>query len=156
MSYWKGVLLAVVVDVAWIMWNPTVVTAPELRLAREPSWVMTPAPGRGVSAMQTSPEDAQLDEASRLEDSLMVYLQSHEDDVAAMVTLARMYVTHGWYDAAIGPLARAAQLDPGRRSGWSLLDRALKQSGIAQITDAELTNRARQFVESVRMWGHGC
>ncbi|HKA60066.1 MAG TPA: hypothetical protein VKD28_15705, partial [Gemmatimonadales bacterium] len=68
----------------------------------------------------------------------------------------RMYVEHGWYEAAIDPLARALELDPGRRSGWSLLDRALKQSGKARITDAELTTRARQFEESVRMWGHGC
>ena len=156
MSYWKGVLLAVVFDVACIMGNPTVVKGPELLLTREPNWVMTPETGEGVSAMQTSPEDAQLDEAGRLEDSLMLYLQGHEDDVATMVTLAQMYVAHGWYDAAIGPLARAAQLDPSRRASWSLLDRALKQSGMVQITDAELTNRARQFVESVRMWGQGC
>lgn len=154
MSYWKGVLLAIVVDVAWIMGSPSVMTAPELALTREPNWMQTPEPG--VSAMLTSPEDAQLDEAGRLEDSLMVHLQNHDDDVAAMVSLARMYVAHGWYDAAIGPLARAAQLDPERRATWSLLDRALKQAGRPQITDAELAKRAQQFNESVSTWGHGC
>ena len=153
MSYWKGVLLAVVVDVAWIMGNPSLMTGPEV-LPREPYWVMNPE--AGVSHMQTSPEDAQLDAAGRLEDSLMVYLQSHDDDAAAMVSLAGMYVEHGWYDAAIGPLARAAQLDPGRRATWSLLDRALKQAGKPQITDAELVQRAQKFVEAVEMWGHGC
>jgi predicted Zn-dependent protease len=73
-----------------------------------------------------------------------------------MVNLARMYVEHGWYDAAIGPLARAAQLDAERRAVWSLLDRALKMTGKTQITDAELLDRAESFVEAVGMWGHGC
>jgi predicted Zn-dependent protease len=154
MSYWRGVLAAVAFDVAWIVASPSLVIGPERPLGREPHWVMNPEPG--VSYMQTSPEDAQLNEAGRLEDSLMVYLQSHEDDTAAMVNLARMYIEHGWYDAAVGPLARALQLDAGRRAGWSLLDRALKQSGKAQITDAELTRRAQQFVEAVKYWGHGC
>ncbi len=156
MNYWKGLWIAVVFDVAWIMGNPSVVTGPGPAAAREPYWVMNPAPGEGVSYMQTSPEDTQLDEAGRLEDSLMVYLKSHDDDVAAMVNLARMYVEHGWYDAAIGPLARAAQLDPERRGVWSLLDRALKMAGKAQITDAELTKRAQEFVDQVAMWGEHC
>jgi cytochrome c-type biogenesis protein CcmH/NrfG len=110
----------------------------------------------GETDMQTSPEDAQLDEAGRLEDSLMVYLQSHDDDVSAMLNLARMYAAHAWYDAAIGPLARAAQLDPERRSVWSLLDRALKMTGRAHVKDAELTKRAQDFVERVAMWGEHC
>jgi predicted Zn-dependent protease len=105
--------------------------------------------------MPATPEDAQLNEAGQLEDSLMVYLQSHGDDVAAMVNLARMYVAHGWYDAAIGPLARVVQLDPERRSAWSLLDRSLKLTGKAQITDAEMTRRAAAFVDAVEMWGVG-
>lgn len=157
MNYWKGLWIAVVFDVAWIMGNPSV-TGPEPAAAHEPYWVMNPAAGEGggVPYMQTSLEDTQLDKAGRLEDSLMVYLQSHDDDVAAMVNLARMYVQHGWYDAAIGPLARAAQLDPERRGVWSLLDRALKMEGKAQITDTELTKRAQEFVEHVAMWGDHC
>lgn len=154
MTYWKGLLMMVVFDVAWIMGSPSFVTGPEPAGSRAPQWVMNPEPG--VSDMQTPPGDAQLDEAGRLEDSLMVYLQNHDDDVAAMVNLARMYVEHGWYDAAIGPLARAAQIDPERRSVWTLLDRALKMEGKARITDAELTKRAQQFVERVAMWGDHC
>lgn len=152
MSYWKGVLAAVALDVVWILVSPSLVAGPE-PAAHEPYAVMNLEPG--VSLMQT-PEDAQLDRAGRLEDSLMVYLQTHEDDVAAMVNLARMYVENGWYEAAIGPLARAVQLDAQRRSAWSLLDRSLKMMGTAQITDAELTKRAQQFVEAVKYWGHGC
>jgi len=154
-SYWKGLLIAFAVDVAWIMGSPSLVTGPEppVPVLHAPYWVMNQEPG---VAMQTSPEDAELDAAGRLEDSLMVYLQNNDHDAAAMVSLARMYVAHGWYDAAIGPLARAAQLDPERRSIWSLLDRALKMTGKAKITDAELTKRAQQFVESVENWGHSC
>ncbi|HWC73789.1 MAG TPA: tetratricopeptide repeat protein [Gemmatimonadales bacterium] len=150
MTYWKGLLIAVVFDVAWIMGSPLTVTGPEIPVARE---VMNPEPG---VPMPTSPEDAQLDAAGRLEDSLMMYLQAHETDAAAMVSLARMYVEHGWYDAAIGPLARALELDPERRGAWSLLDRALKMTGMAKITDAELAQRAKDFVDAVDMWGHGC
>ena len=152
---WKGLLVAIAFDVACIMGNPSLVTGPEppVPVRHAPYWVMNQEPG---VTMQTSPEDAELDAAGRLEDSLMVYLQSNDRDAAAMVSLARMYVAHGWYDAAIGPLARAAQLDPERRSIWSLLDRALKMIGKPKITDAELTKRAQQFVESVENWGHSC
>ena len=155
MNYLKGLLIAFAFDVACIMGNPSVVTGPEppVPVLHAPYWVMNQEPG---VTMQTSPEDAELDAAGRLEDSLMVYLQNNDHDAAAMVGLARMYVAHGWYDAALGPLARAAQLDPERRSIWSLLDRALKMTGKAKITDAELTKRAQQFVESVENWGHEC
>jgi len=153
-NYWKGLLVAVVLDVSWIMGNPSPARGPEPSPAHEPYRVMNPEPG--VSYMPASPEDAQLDAAGRLEYSLMVYLHSHDADVATMVNLARMYVAHGWYDAAIGPLARAAQLDPERRAVWSLLDRALKMTGKTQITDAELLRRAEAFVEAVGIWGDGC
>jgi predicted Zn-dependent protease len=155
MNYWKGLLIACVFDVAWIMGNPSVASGPEPSAhTQEPRWVMNPAPG--VSHRETSSEDAQLDEAGRLEDSLMVYLQTHGDEVAAIEKLTHVYLEHGWYDAAIGPLARALQLDPSRRSLWSALDRAVEESGKAKITDAELIRRAQAFVEAVEMWGHGC
>jgi cytochrome c-type biogenesis protein CcmH/NrfG len=152
MSYLRGLVFAVAFDIAWIIATPSLTTEPE----RSPNPVALMSSELGETDMQTSPEDAQLDEAGRLEDSLMVYLQSHDDDVATMLNLARMYAAHAWYDAAIGPLARAAQLDPERRSVWSLLDRALKMTGKTQMTDAELTKRAAAFVEAVEMWGHGC
>ena len=152
-SYWKGLLIAAVFDIAWILGSPTI-TGPEQPVAHAPMAVFNPDPG--VSQMPANSEDAQLDAAGRLEDSLMTYLQTHGDDVSAMVSLARMYVAHGWYDAALGPLARAVQIDPERRSVWSLLDRSLKMTGTAHITDAELTERAEKFVEAVEMWGHSC
>jgi cytochrome c-type biogenesis protein CcmH/NrfG len=155
MNYWKGLLVAVVFDVAWIAGIPSPVTE-ATPLPMTQARQLTDSELREEAAMHATPEDAQLDAAGRLEDSLMVYLQTHSDDVGAMVNLARMYVAHGWYDAAIGPLARAVQLDSERRSAWSLLDRSLKMTGKTQATDAELTKRARQFEERVAMWGEHC
>jgi predicted Zn-dependent protease len=89
-------------------------------------------------------------------DSLMLYLQAHEEDVDAIQNLSDLYLSHGWFEAALGPLARALQLDPSRRSLWVALDRAVEKSGGEKISDAELTRRAQEFVEAVRMWGQGC
>jgi cytochrome c-type biogenesis protein CcmH/NrfG len=86
----------------------------------------------------------------------MMNLQEHPDDVDVIQKVADVYANHGWYESAIGPLARALQLDPSRRGLWSALDKAAEKSGIAKITDAELTRRAARFVEAVEMWGHGC
>src|SRR3989442_1230223 len=92
----------------------------------------------------------------QVEDSLMERLQEQPTDVDAMAKLADVYASHGWYEAAIGPLARALQLDPTRRSLWSALDTAIAKSGRAKMTDEELTEKAAAFVEAVDMWGHGC
>jgi hypothetical protein len=156
MSYWRTWFIAFAIDVGLIIGNPSLLLGPKplppVR-APEPQWVMNPEPG---VVMETSSEDAQLDQAGRLEDSLMLHLQQNSEDVDAMETLVQMYFEHGWYDASIGPLARALQLDPERRSLWVALDRALEQTGMNQITDEELVRRAQAFVESVEMWGHGC
>ena len=47
-------------------------------------------------------------------------------------------------DAAIGRLVREIQRDPYRRHLWVALDRAVKASGRARITDAELIRAARE------------
>jgi len=138
MGYWKGLTLAVAIDLVWIMGCPVTATEPDL------------APP--VEVVQ----EADLTEISRLEDSLMMYLQEHPDDVDAMQKLADVYAGQGWHEAAIGPLARALQLDPSRRSLWVALDRAVEKSGRAKVGDAELTRKAQAFVEAVEMWGHGC
>ncbi len=83
-------------------------------------------------------------------------LQDQPSDVDAMQKLADVYASNGWYEAAIGPLARALQLDPTRRSLWSALDTAIAKSGRLKMTDKELTERAAAFVDAVEMWGHGC
>lgn len=141
MNYWKGLGVAVAIDLVWIMGCPFFATEPK------------PLPP--VDVVADMPLD-DLNATGRVEDSLMMYLQEHPDDVDAIEKIADVYADNGWWDAAIDPLARALQLDPSRRSLWSALDRAVERSGKAKITDAELTRRAAAFIESVEMWGHGC
>lgn len=150
MNYLKGLMIAAAIDLVWIMGCPILVTEPE------------PLPPVAVVAewpAEPSADPNTLDElavAGGLEDSLMSRLQNNPDDVDAMAQLADIYAENEWFDAAIGPLARALQLDPSRRGLWAALDRAVERSGQAKITDAELTRRAARFVDAVEMWGHGC
>ncbi len=139
MSYWKGLGVAVAIDLIWIMGCPLLATEPPLETEREPVQQV-----------------AELTVIGQLEDSLMERLQDQPNDVDAMAKLADVYASNGWYEAAIGPLARALQLDPTRRSLWSALDTAIAKSGRAKMTDKELTEKAAAFVEAVEMWGHGC
>ena len=82
-------------------------------------------------------------------ESLTQHLRSYPEDVSAIEDLAALYMANGAYDAAIGPLARALQLDPHRRSLWVAVDVAVIRSGRKMITDAELTRRALAFAKAV-------
>jgi len=141
MRYWKGLMIAAAVDLAWIAGHPSPV-GPRMEAASV--------------VVDASRELDHLSEVGRVTDSLMANLQDNPDDVATMEALARVYADNGWWDAAINPLARALQLDPARRSLWVLLDRAVEKSGRDKITDAELVRRAAAFKESVEMLGHSC
>jgi cytochrome c-type biogenesis protein CcmH/NrfG len=145
MSYWKGLMLAAAIDLVWIAGCPLLVTEPELNPETAVSYVETPV---------TDVE--QINEVGNLEDSLMVHLKDHPEDVTAMEKIAHVYMEQGWYDAAIRPLARALELDTSRRSLWALLDEAIEKSGRGTISDAELVQAAKAFVEAVEMWGEGC
>ena len=159
MNYWKGLVIAAAIDLGWIMGGP-VATGPEPLPPREfaVAWSDVPLarPNGPVRLAARARPDAEELAASRLEDSLMTYLQENPDDVTAIEKIAGLYMRSGGYDEAINPLARALQLDPTRRSLWVSLDQALKKAGIDKITDKDLTLRAQLFVESVEMWGHGC
>lgn len=152
MNYGKGLIIALVFDLAWLMGSPAATMGPDPTppvLDVVADWHEPPRAKARLAV-------ADLNRIGRLEDSLMAYLQEHPSDVDAMAKLARVYAGNEWFDDAIGPLARALQLDPSRRSLWSALDRAVAGAGIAKITDEELTRRAHVFVEAVEMWGHGC
>ena len=143
MSYWKGLMIAAAIDLVWIMGSPAL--APDAKL---PS---------STYVEQRQPEEVdRLIAVSEALDSLMMHLQEEPEDVDAIERVAEVYANNGWWDEAIGPLARAIQLDPERWSLWSALDRAVEQAEMATITDAELTVRAQNFVAAVEMWGHGC
>jgi cytochrome c-type biogenesis protein CcmH/NrfG len=143
MNSWKGSATALAMHAVLLMGCPAQITEPDAAPA-------TPAPAVATPDVRDLLElDIQLDE-------LMTRLQQEPENVAVMEQVARIYVRQGWHEGAIGPLARALQLEPGRRGLWTALDAALKGSGIASITDAELEERAARFVEAIEMWGHGC
>jgi hypothetical protein len=152
MNYGKGLIIALVFDLAWLMGSPAATMGPDSMPPVQEVVADWPEPPH----VKSRPAVADLDRIGRQEDSLMTYLQAHPSDVDAMAKLAHVYAQNEWFDDAIGPLARALQLDPSRRSLWSALDRAVGGAGIAKISDAELTRRAAAFVESVEMWGDGC
>jgi len=148
MRYWTGLLIAVAFDAAVIAGPDVVGTEPQ---AAQPQAIQTPAAREPESA-----SFAELEQIDRQIDSLMLYLQEHARDVDAMLDVARLYTDNGWASEAIGPLARALQLDPRRRDLWVALDRALERSGRAKISDAELTRAALEFVAAIEMRGHSC
>jgi len=125
MTNWKAVTISLGLAVGWIMGNPAVALGP----APEPQ------------------AEVQMNIA-RVE-ALTQHLRTYPRDVDEMEHLAALYMANESYDAAIGPLARALQLEPNRRGLWSALDRAVERSGGARITDAELTRRAASFVEAL-------
>jgi cytochrome c-type biogenesis protein CcmH/NrfG len=123
MTYIKAVTVSLALALGWIMGNPAVALGPR------------PAPDPQAEVQMN---------VARVE-SLTQHLRSYPEDASAMEDLAALYMTNGAYDAAIGPLARALELDPHRRSLWVALDVAVIRSGRKMVTDAELSRRAAAF-----------
>ncbi|MGH7547138.1 MAG: hypothetical protein ACREMM_03050 [Gemmatimonadales bacterium] len=98
---------------------------------------------------------AQLGELDREVDELLLKIEEHELDVEAMAALAFLYMRHGWFDRAIGPLARAVQVEPARDHLRHELLLVLKLSGRAREW-IDLAEEARRFAEAAAMQGHGC
>jgi len=144
MNYWKGLLIAAVFDAGCI--------AGIRFLATEPLAWPPPAVEPAEPALLPLGE---LNALSGTVDSLMLHLQENPQDVAAVTALGRLYVGHGWHDDAIGPLARAVELAPADEGLRFELHAAARQSG-RTLTDALVAQAAREFAETVAMWGHGC
>ncbi len=125
MTSWKAVTVALGLALGWMVGNPAVALGP------------APDPQAEVQV-----------NVARVE-GLTEHLRNYPRDVDEMEHLAALYMANGCYDTALGPLARALQLDPTRRSLWVALDRAVERSGAARITDAELTRRAASFVKAL-------
>ncbi len=121
MTNWKAVIISLGLAMGWVMGNPAVARGP----APDPV------------------AEAQM-KVARV-DGLTQHLRSYPRDVDEMEHLAALYMANGSYEAAMGPLARALQLDPHRRSLWVALDGALKHLGRQRISDEELTLRAVEF-----------
>ena len=159
MSYWKGLGVALAIDLVWIMGLPVLAPQAVPQLHQYKEEVTGPLDAANVGVVSVEDRQGEVDRliaVSEALDSLMMHLQTEPEDVDAIEQVAEVYLSNGWWDEAIGPLARAIQLDPERWSLWSALDRAVENAGMATITDAELTVRAQNFVEAVETWGHGC
>ncbi len=126
MTNWKAVTISLGLAVGWIMGNPAVALGP------------TPEPQAEVQM-----------NIARVE-ALTQHLRIYPRDVDEMEHLAALYMANGSYDAALGPLARALQLDPHRRSLWAMLDSALRHLGRQRISDEELVVRAVEFSSKLR------
>lgn len=98
---------------------------------------------------------AELETLALAEDSLLLAVQEDSADVDAMAELAHLYMRHGSFEQAIGPLARAIQVDPKRDDVWYELLLALKLSGLDEHP-VDLAARALEFAEMAAMAGHGC
>lgn len=144
MNYWKGLLIAALFDAACITGIRSLATEPL-------AWPPPTAEPAEPALMPLS----DLNQLSVRVDSLMLHLQAHPQDVPAVTALAHLYVGHGWHDDAIGPLARAVALAPADVGFREELDAAARRSG-RTLTDALIAQAAREFVETVAMWGHGC
>src|SRR6266540_2480020 len=103
----------------------------------------------GVSSLSV----ADLEALDRRVEQLEMAVQENERDVESMRALAELYMTHGWHDHAIGPLARALEPEPGDL--WMALGRALERSG-RKADSTDLARAAREFVAAVALRGHGC
>ena len=123
MTNWKAVTISLGLALGWIMGNPAV--------------ALGPAPSPDPQA------EVQMNIA-RVE-ALTEHLRSCPQDVDEMEHLAALYMANGAYDAALGPLARALQLNPHRRSLWAALDGALRHLDRQRISDEELVLRAGEF-----------
>jgi cytochrome c-type biogenesis protein CcmH/NrfG len=123
MINWKAVSISLGLALGWIVGNPAVALGP----------VPSPDPQAEVQM-----------KVARVE-ALTEHLRSHPSDVDELEHLAALYTANGSYDAALGPLARALQLDPDRRSLWVALDTALRRLDRLGISDEELTLRAVEF-----------
>ena len=159
MGYWKGLMIAVGIDLVWIMGSPVLAPDSPPKLHQYKEEITGPLNADNVGVVYVGQPTGEVDrliEVADVLDSLMMHLQAEPEDVNAIEKVADLYANNGWWEDAIAPLARAIQLDPERWSLWTALDRAVGKAGMATITDAELTVRAAEFVEAVKMWGEGC
>ena len=98
---------------------------------------------------------AELELLAEIEDSLIAAIQRDSSDVGAMAELAHLYMLHGAYDAAVGPLARALELAPEREDLRAELQLAFRLGNLA-ARHVDVAAQVREFLELVAMAGHGC
>ena len=98
---------------------------------------------------------AELSELACEEDELLRKIEENAEDVEAVTALAYVYIRHRWFDRAIGPLARAVEIEPARDDLRHELGLAVKLSGRTE-SEVDFAAEARRFADAAAMHGHGC
>jgi hypothetical protein len=127
-------------------------------LVAPPSIAPDPVPAASVMPPEQPLDSLSLRELQTLalvEDSLMQAIEEDERNITAMTELAHLYIRHRVYEQAIGPLARAWQLEPSRQDLWYQLLLVLELAHL-DLEHVDLTEQAREFAEMAAMAGHGC
>lgn len=86
--------------------------------------------------------------------SYYLAVQADSLNTTAMLDLAFLYMEHDRFDRALGPLARARELDPSNAVLGRLISLAVVRSKTAGYVD--VYQAAREFAEMAAMWGEGC
>lgn len=100
-----------------------------------------------------APDPIMLAVVDSLVDTYMMAIRDFASDVRAMTDLGFLYMRHGWFDRAIGPLARAREIDPSSEPLRRYLELALARAGGSPV---DLERAAREFAELAAAWGMGC
>jgi tetratricopeptide (TPR) repeat protein len=153
MRHLPAVLVAAHVALVAFAWNALVAPKRVVSSRAAPVVVARPSavPARSLDSLSLR----ELETLARAEDSLLFAVQADSANAEAMAELAHLYMRHGSFEQAIGPLARALEVAPGRDDLWYELLLALKLSGLDQ-RQVDLTARALEFADMARMAGHGC
>ncbi len=80
-------------------------------------------------------------------------IQNDPVDSRTMTELEFLYMKQGWFQQAIGPLARAREIDATSEPLRRYLELAVAR---AELGFVDLYQAARDFEERVMMEGHGC
>jgi cytochrome c-type biogenesis protein CcmH/NrfG len=153
MRHLSAVLVAAHVALFALAWNTLV--APERVVPSRAEPVVATRPSAAPVGSLDSLSLSELETLARAEDSLVLEVQQDSANVEAMAELAHLYMRHGSFEQAVGPLARALEVTPDRDDLWYELLLALKLSGLDQ-REVDLTARALEFADMARMAGHGC
>ena len=123
----------------------TTASAPQTDIELDHSPLPTPVSSASVTVDSIMAIDA-------LSDEFITAVQQDPLNVPAMIDLALLYMKNGWFDRAIGPLARAREVAPASEEVRQYLELAMARAG--GVWDLNL--KAREFEALVEMWGMGC
>ena len=96
---------------------------------------------------------AALNAVDSMATAYILAIQNDPIDSRSMTELAFLYMKQGWFDQAIGPLARAREIDATSEPLRRYLELAIAR---AKLGTVDLYQAARDFEERVAMEGHGC